>query len=239
MNNCNGKKTKYKKWLFLLPALITGILVFSTISHTEIHLREIPERLVMTEEAQTAANLSLNKEEETTLLESAEDVILNTICYPDGVYTGQGECYDEEDDEFYYFLDVSVTVEEGKIVSVEVVKSDDYSDEPEKNEKYIDFVLNGRNSDPGIPEQLITSQSAENIDAVSGATYSSEAILGTIRSILPEGKTDDSQILDSQTLDEKIDGTGADQDETGEEQDSVPASETEEVTSEMIQEAET
>jgi len=100
--------------------------------------------------------------------------------FEDGTYKGSGWCDDGE--EFYYEINVTVLVEEGKISRVSVSKGEDESDSPEDNDFYLGWAVNGRTRSgqfyPGLPAQIVSSQSAD-VDTISGATYSS----GTIRSI--------------------------------------------------------
>ena len=87
-----------------------------------------------------------------------------------------------EDGEFYYEINVTIRVEEGKISRVSVSKGEDESDSPEDNDFYLGWAVNGRTRSgqfyPGLPAQIVSSQSAD-VDTITGATYSS----GTIRSI--------------------------------------------------------
>ena len=91
-----------------------------------------------------------------------------------------GWCDDGE--EFYYEINVTIRVEEGKISRVSVSKGEDESDSPEDNDFYLGWAVNGRTRSgqfyPGLPAQIVSSQGAD-VDTISGATYSS----GTIRSI--------------------------------------------------------
>ena len=100
--------------------------------------------------------------------------------FEDGTYTGSDWCDDGE--EFYYEINVTIRVEEGKISRVSVSKGEDESDSPEDNDFYLGWAVNGRTRSgqfyPGLPAQIVSSQSAD-VDTISGATYSS----GTIRSI--------------------------------------------------------
>ena len=100
--------------------------------------------------------------------------------FEDGTYTGSGWCDDGE--EFYYEINVTIRVEEGKISRVSVSKGEDESDSPEDNDFYLGWAVNGRTRSgqfyPGLPAQIVSSQSAD-VDTITGATYSS----GTIRSI--------------------------------------------------------
>jgi uncharacterized protein with FMN-binding domain len=113
-----------------------------------------------------------NPEESTTPEESESTV------YPDGVYTGSALCTDE--DVFSYQLHVTITVLEGKITQVTVEKGEDTSDDPESNDTFLRYAMDGRSRKnvwfPGVVSQIVEKQSAQGIDVVSGATYSSRAI---------------------------------------------------------------
>lgn len=98
--------------------------------------------------------------------------------YEDGVYTAQTECV--RDRYFDYTMEVSVTIEGGKITDVAAVRTEDRSEFPEDNEEYLDYAISGRTRKgvdyTGIPAQIIDNQTADTVDTVSGATYSSRAI---------------------------------------------------------------
>jgi uncharacterized protein with FMN-binding domain len=111
--------------------------------------------------------------EESTTPEESE-----SAGYPDGIYTGSALCTDE--DVFSYQLHVTITVLEGKITEVTVEKGEDTSDDPESNDSFLSYAIEGRTRKnvwyPGVVSQIIGTQSAQGIDVVSGATYSSKAI---------------------------------------------------------------
>jgi uncharacterized protein with FMN-binding domain len=113
-----------------------------------------------------------NPEESTTPEET------ESAGYPDGSYTGSALCTDE--DVFSYQLHVTITVLEGKITQVTVEKGEDTSDDPESNDTFLSYAIDGRSRKnvwyPGVVSQIIEKQSAQGIDVVSGATYSSRAI---------------------------------------------------------------
>jgi uncharacterized protein with FMN-binding domain len=98
--------------------------------------------------------------------------------YPDGSYTGSALCTDE--DVFSYQLHVTITVLEGKITAVAVEKGEDTSEDPESNDTFLSYAIDGRSRKnvwyPGVVSQIMEKQSAQGIDVVSGATYSSKAI---------------------------------------------------------------
>ncbi len=98
--------------------------------------------------------------------------------YQDGIYSATVWCTD--DDLFCYEVQVSITVTEGKITKIQVEKGEDTSEYPEDNDSYLENAINGRSRGgvwyPGLVEQIIAAQSADQVDVVSRATYSSHAI---------------------------------------------------------------
>jgi uncharacterized protein with FMN-binding domain len=102
----------------------------------------------------------------------------NTSGYTDGTYTASSLCTD--DDEFSYDINVSITIENGKITAVTVEKGEDTSYDPNGNDSFLKYAIEGRTRKNvkyiGIVNQIIQKQSADNIDVVSGATYSSKSI---------------------------------------------------------------
>ena len=106
--------------------------------------------------------------------------------YRDGVYTTEGWC--EEIDSFRYEVVVTVTVEDGLIRRVAVALGEDESDFPEDNDYFIDRAINGTTKQKGVPAQIVDAQSAENIDGVSGATYTSDTIRSLVRDALRDAK---------------------------------------------------
>jgi uncharacterized protein with FMN-binding domain len=102
----------------------------------------------------------------------------NTSGYTDGTYTASSLCTD--DDEFSYDINVSITIENGKITVVTVEKGEDTSYDPNGNDSFLKYAIEGRTRKNvkyiGIVNQIIQNQSADNIDVVSGATYSSKSI---------------------------------------------------------------
>lgn len=104
--------------------------------------------------------------------------------YKDGTYSASAWCDDGY--EFSYLINVSVTIEDGKITGISESISDDESEYPEDNVTYINWAKNGRSSYPGVYSQVINSQQADSVDVVSRATYSSNAMIAAIRDALSQ-----------------------------------------------------
>jgi uncharacterized protein with FMN-binding domain len=106
--------------------------------------------------------------------------------YTDGVYTASTLCTDEE--VFSYQLFVTITVMNGNITQVDVEKGEDTSDDPDSNDTFLAYAMAGRTRKnvwyEGVIRQILQKQSAQEIDVVSGATYSSRAIAEAARQAL-------------------------------------------------------
>ncbi|WP_226092894.1 FMN-binding protein [Dickeya oryzae] len=89
--------------------------------------------------------------------------------YKDGTYTGKAQGKEGE-------VEVSVKVSAGKIANVEVVKHED-------TEAMMMGVI-----DNILPE-IIEKQTAEGIDAVTGATMSSTGVLAAAKQALEKAKS--------------------------------------------------
>lgn len=149
--------------------------------------------------------------------------------YLDGTYRAEAVCFDEEDELFDYQILVTVTIQDGAIHSVQVEKGEDRSEDPEDNDSYLERAVNGRTRKgvfyPGIPAQAVEKQSAET-DAVSGATWSSDAIRRAVGDALAEAreakaeadarKTQEAEQKEPEAPEEgRPSGPAAEQDETG------------------------
>ncbi len=108
--------------------------------------------------------------------------------YADGVYTASAWCDDGED--FRYQIVVTITITDGRIAAVHMERGLDESDDPSANDVYYNRALNGatRNgvTTPGIPAQIVSRQTADGIDAVSRATYTSNAAQAAARQALAQ-----------------------------------------------------
>lgn len=100
--------------------------------------------------------------------------------YNNGTYTGSARCTDE--DEFDYTLDVEITVEKDKITDVTVVDKTNTDREWKDNLFYINKAKKS------LPVQITAKGNLEGIDAVSGATYSSNALLEACKAALEKAK---------------------------------------------------
>lgn len=99
----------------------------------------------------------------------------------DGMYTGTAECTPDGDGEFTkYNLSLSVTVEDGKIKSIDNVLGDG----DRKNKSYIEDATNGYDDYIGVVKQIVDANGTDGINAVTGATCSSNAIVNAVNDAL-------------------------------------------------------
>ncbi len=94
--------------------------------------------------------------------------------YIDGTYEVSVSCKPDEDEDFAeYQLSMKVTIRNDKIVSITEIVGDGGSE----NDSYIKKAANGTSSKKGVVSQIITKGMPEEIDTVSRATCSSNAII--------------------------------------------------------------
>lgn len=94
--------------------------------------------------------------------------------YIDGTYEVSVPCKPDEDEDFAeYQLSMKVTIRNDKIVSITEIAGDGGSE----NDSYIKKAANGMSSKKGVVSQIITKGMPEEIDTVSRATCSSNAII--------------------------------------------------------------
>ena len=112
----------------------------------------------------------------------------NSAVYKDGTYIGEALCF--EDDGFTYTVLAAITVKDGILTDIQVEKINVQSEVPEDNEPYMEYAINGRTRKniwyEGVVKQILDSQSTENVDAVSSATYSSNAIVEAVSKALKQ-----------------------------------------------------
>lgn len=104
-----------------------------------------------------------------------DDTLLN------GTFTGTAICYPDDNEDFYeYTLSVSLTFENGVLKTIDEITGtgDDYDTD---NDFYINRAANGTSKLEGVVSQIITKQSTEEIDAISGATCSSDALTEAVK----------------------------------------------------------
>ncbi|MCU6762554.1 47 kDa membrane antigen precursor [uncultured Roseburia sp.] len=107
-----------------------------------------------------------------------------TAEYKDGTYGATATVEPDEDEDFdAYDIKVNVTITGGKVTAVEYADTDKI---PQDSVTYADKAMKGTKSKAGVAEQIIINNSADNIDVVSSATCSSDAIQSAVKKALEE-----------------------------------------------------
>ena len=115
----------------------------------------------------------------------------------DGTYTGAAECTPDGDGEFTkYNLSLSVTVEDGKIKSIDNVLGDG----DRKNKSYIGDATDGYDDYIGVVKQIVDANGTDEINAVSGATCSSNAIVNAVNDALEKATKKDKNTVKTDGL---------------------------------------
>lgn len=115
----------------------------------------------------------------------------------DGTYTGTAECTPDGDGEFTkYNLSLSVTVEDGKIKSIDNVLGDG----DRKNKSYIGDATDGYDDYIGVVKQIVDANGTDEINAVSGVTCSSNAIVNAVNDALEKATKKDENTVKTDGL---------------------------------------
>lgn len=124
------------------------------------------------------AVLSLKKKD--TGDNPAEDSI-----YIDGTYAVTVPCEPDEDEDFEaYNLSMNVTILNDRIIDI----TDVISDGDKTNDRYIKNAANGTSTKEGMISKIVNKGLPEEVDTVSGATCSSNAIIEGCRQALEQAK---------------------------------------------------
>lgn len=129
------------------------------------------------ENTETPGNTEAGSTESGGMTESTEAT--PSTLYKDGTYSVKVLCLADENDEFIaYNIYVVVTIAGDKITNIEVQGED------ASNASYVKRAATGTSKIKGVVTQVIEKNNADNIDAVSGATCSSEAIIDACKQAL-------------------------------------------------------
>lgn len=159
---------------------------YTEVSWTVLQMRltdakEALEAKTQTEIDKAAENLNLA----ISQLEDKDGKDDENTKYISGIYEVTVPCTPDEDGDFEeYNLSMKVTIRDDKIVAITDITGDGGSD----NDSYIKKAANGTSSRKGIVAQVIEKGMPEEIDAVSRATCSSNAILEGCKKALEEAE---------------------------------------------------
>lgn len=153
----------------------------------KVRLQEAKEAMEAKEQAVVNKALD-NLNRAVALLEkkdSGDNEDKEDSIYIDGTYTVTVPCEPDEDEDFEtYNLTMNVTIRDDKIVAI----TDIYGDGSSTNDSYIKKATNGTSSKEGVISQIVNKGLPEEIDAVSRATCSSNAIVAGCEKALEEAK---------------------------------------------------
>ncbi|MFR0962315.1 MAG: FMN-binding protein [Dorea sp.] len=126
-----------------------------------------------------------NLKQAIRLLEKKDGKEDEGIVYNNGIYEGRSLCVPDDDADFEpYNLTLKITVRNDKIVAITDIQGDGASD----NQSYIQKAAYGKSGTTGVVDQILNSGVADNIDVVSRATCSSNAIMEACKNALEGAK---------------------------------------------------
>lgn len=187
----NGESTEEKIDTSKLADAIENAKQLDEAEYTDATWAVLKIRLQEAEEAmeakeQTAIDKALdNLNQAVILLEKKDSEDDDSSIYINGTYTVTVPCEPDEDGDFdAYNLTMNVTIRDDKIVAI----TDIYGDGASSNNSYIKKATNGTSTKEGVVSKIINKGVPEDIDAVSGATCSSDAIIAGCEKALEEAK---------------------------------------------------
>ena len=183
----NGESIDEKPDLTDLKELIERAEKLEEDKYTETSWAVLQTRLAdakdtLEETKQTAVDKAVEKlKTAIAQLESKDGKDEENTKYVSGTYEVTVPCTPDEDEDFEeYELTMSVVIRNDKIVSITGITGDGAS----SNDSYIKRAANGTSSIKGVVSQIIDKGMPEDIDTVSRATCSSNAILEGCKKVL-------------------------------------------------------
>ena len=108
--------------------------------------------------------------------------------YENGTYEGTADCYPDADEDFAeYVLSLKVQIENDQIVSISNVNGSG-AEYDKLNDRYMSRAADGTKKIAGTIAQILEKQQTDSIDAVSGATCSSDAIVRAVENALEQAR---------------------------------------------------
>ena len=183
----NGESIDEKPDLTDLKELIERAEKLEEDKYTETSWAVLQTRIADAQEAleetkQTIVDKAVEKlKTAIAQLESKDGKDEENTKYVSGTYEVTVPCTPDEDEDFEeYELTMSVEIRNDKIVSITDITGDGAS----SNDDYIKRAANGTSSIKGVVSQIIDKGMPEDIDTVSRATCSSNAILEGCKKVL-------------------------------------------------------
>lgn len=183
----NGESIDEKPDLTELKELIEKAEKLEEDKYTETSWAVLQTRLAdakdtLEETKQTAVDKAVEKlKTAIAQLESKDGKDEENTKYVSRTYEVTVPCTPDEDEDFEeYELTMSVEIRNDKIVSITDITGDGAS----SNDSYIKRAVNGTSSIKGVVSQIIDKGMPEDIDTVSRATCSSNAILEGCKKVL-------------------------------------------------------
>ena len=183
----NGESIDEKPDLTELKELIEKAEKLEEDKYTETSWAVLQTRLAdakdtLEETKQTAVDKAVEKlKTAIAQLESKDGKDEENTKYISGTYEVTVPCTPDEDEDFEeYELTMSVVIRNDKIVSITDITGNGAS----SNDDYIKRAANGTSSIKGVVSQIIDKGMPEDIDTVSRATCSSNAILEGCKKVL-------------------------------------------------------
>lgn len=150
-----------------------------------IRIQDAQSALTSEADQATVDQALQNLNQAIRLLEKKDSGEGEDTIYNDGIYEGRALCVPDDDKDFEpYNLTLKIMVRNDQIVAITDIQGDGQSD----NLSYIQRAAYGKSGTTGVVDQILNSGIDHNIDVVSRATCSSNAIIEACKNALEGAK---------------------------------------------------
>ena len=157
----------------------------STWAVLQIRIQDAKDALTTATDQLTIDQALQNLNQALQTLEKKDAAQEEGSVYRNGIYEGRTLCAPDDDQDFEpYNLSLKITVRNDQIVAVTDIQGDGDS----SNQTYIQKAAYGNSKTKGVVAQILEVGLGENIDVVSRATCSSNAIIEACKNALEGAK---------------------------------------------------
>ena len=157
----------------------------STWAVLQVRIQDAKDALTTATNQLTIDQALQNLNQALQTLEKKDAAQEEGLIYRNGIYEGRTLCVPDDDQDFEpYNLSLKITVRNDQIVAITDIRGDG----DDSNQSYIQRAAYGKSGFTGVVDQILNVGMGNNIDAVSRATCSSNAIIEACKNALEGAK---------------------------------------------------
>ena len=157
----------------------------STWAVLQVRIQDAKDALTTATDQLTIDQALRNLNQALRTLEKKDATQEEGSVYRNGIYEGRTLCVPDDDQDFEpYNLSLKITIRNDQIVAITDIRGDG----DDSNQSYIQRAAYGKSGFTGVVDQILNVGMGNNIDAVSRATCSSNAIIEACKNALEGAK---------------------------------------------------